>query len=180
MRIRTIPGIGPIDRCGVPGLRSGVDRIRTGARFRGMARPRARPAFDRRQDANGACRQDWPVRHASTARRRGHRRVSAVTRKGIDPNGRLARLPARMPRKKGRDSRRRRDGPHDRAVVARRRNAGGIRSSNPDDATWNGILRGRLVRGEWRGVPRPPMGQTIAWSVSGEPCSDSGSMSPRG
>ena len=65
-----------------------------------MSWPRARPAFDRRQDAVGPCQQDGAVRHASTSGLRRHRRVSAATRKRIDPNGRLARLPARMPQKK--------------------------------------------------------------------------------
>ena len=129
-------------RRGVPGLRSGFGSFRAGARFRGMPRRRARTAFDRRQAANGACRQDGADMRRLLAS--GAMAVTAsATRKGIAPNGRLARLLERMPRKKAAIAVADKMARMIWAVVARRRNTGGIRSSTLDDATWNGIRRGR-------------------------------------
>ena len=130
-------------RRNVHGPPSGNGRIRARPRFRGMVGPHAQTAFGRRQVENGPRQQDGLPDMRRLLVCGAIAVISAATRKGIDPDSRLARLLARMPRKKAAIVIANKMARMKWAVVARRRNTGEIWSSNLDDATWNGIRRGR-------------------------------------
>ena len=126
MRIRTIPGIGPINAAAFLALAPEMIEFAQGRDFAAWL-----GITPRQHSTGGKLRMGRAGKMGQADMRRflvsgAIAVISAATRKGIDPNGWLARLLGRMSRKKAAIAIANKMACMIWAVVARRRNTGGI------------------------------------------------------